>query len=192
MILPFNDTSLALKDTFDPFLGTKFITHGFQDTIDNASWTMAMKNRWLDYDNLNVVLVDWKVGASAPYPEAVLNTRVVGALVASQIQYLVETYADLGLAYDSFHLLGHSLGAHVFGFAGKALEGRLGQITGLDPAGPLFEFLPPQVRLWRSDAVFVDVLHTDGLVQGTIQPCGHVDFYPNGGREFNSPKNYNF
>ncbi len=38
-----------------------------------------------------------------------------------------------------------------------------------------------KVRLAPSDAMFVDVLHTDGLLgAGLLQPLGHVDFYPNG------------
>ena len=67
---------------------------------------------------------------------------------------------------------------------------RLYRITGLDPAGPLFEDEPADLRLDPSDACYVDVIHTDahpwttsGL--GIIQTCGHVDFYPNGG--YNQP-----
>ena len=32
---------------------------------------------------------------------------------------------------------------------------------GMDPAGPYFEKKPPSVRLDPSDAIFVDVIHTD-------------------------------
>ncbi len=42
-------------------------------------------------------------------------------------------------------------------------------------------------RLDEGDAYFVDIIHTDsnpilsfGL--GMLQPCGHLDFYPNGGK----------
>lgn len=60
-------------------------------------------------------------------------------------------------------------------------------VPGLDPAGPLFEFQDPRARLDRSDAKFVDVIHSNGetLILGGLgaaQPLGHVDFYPNGGR----------
>lgn len=33
----------------------------------------------------------------------------------------------------------------------------------------------------ESDAEFVDVIHTNALVQGKMERCGHVDFYLNGG-----------
>jgi hypothetical protein len=63
----------------------------------------------------------------------------------------------------------------------------LGRITGLDPAEPHFELTHPRVRLDETDAFYVDVIHTDanplmsfGL--GMWQKCGHLDFYPNGGR----------
>lgn len=35
-------------------------------------------------------------------------------------------------------LVGHSLGAHISGYAGKYTNGTLGIIVGLDPAAPLF------------------------------------------------------
>lgn len=58
-------------------------------------------------------------------------------------------------------MIGHSLGAHTAGYAGHAIEG-LGRITGLDPAEPYFQGMPPFVRLDPTDADLVDVIHTDG------------------------------
>ena len=60
-------------------------------------------------------------------------------------------------------------------------------MTGLDPAGPLFEGYDPSVRLDKTDASYVDVIHSNGesLIVGgfgTWEPIGHADFYPNGGR----------
>jgi hypothetical protein len=36
-------------------------------------------------------------------------------------------------------------------------------------------------RLDPSDALFVDVIHTNGGLNGDLEQCGHVDFYMNGG-----------
>ena len=60
-------------------------------------------------------------------------------------------------------------------------------IIGLDPAGPLFEGYDGKVRLDKSDANYVDIIHSNGesLIVGgfgTWEAIGHVDFYPNGGR----------
>ena len=59
----------------------------------------------------------------------------------------------------------------------------------MDPAAPGFEIDNTAARLDPSDAMFVDVIHTDvreGLLDmdslGLKRPCGHVDFYPNEGQ----------
>ncbi|NXQ23543.1 LIPP lipase, partial [Alaudala cheleensis] len=60
-------------------------------------------------------------------------------------------------------------------------------LSGLDPAQPYFQDTPIEVRLDKSDAAFVDVIHTDTaptipfLGFGMSTPVGHIDFYPNGG-----------
>jgi pancreatic triacylglycerol lipase len=56
----------------------------------------------------------------------------------------------------------------------------------LDPAGPEFYLSEIPDRLDASDALFVDVIHTNGAPRvqsgfGHLDPLGHVDFYPNGG-----------
>lgn len=70
-----------------------------------------------------------------------------------------------GAKIEDFHLIGHSLGSHISGYAGEHLKssgyGKLGRISGLDPAEPLFQSMPEFVRLDPSDAEFVDVIHTD-------------------------------
>ena len=93
-----------------------------------------------------------------------------------------------GVSLKDVHLIGHSLGAQICSYAGERLN-KVGRITGLDPAGPYFEWLPPKARLDKSDADFVDVIHTDSralipyLGFGCEQAVGHVDFYPNGGKD---------
>ena len=74
----------------------------------------------------NVIDVVWTKGAYDGYSQAVANTRVVGALLANMVKFLHNT---TNLDYGSVHLIGHSLGAHVCGYAGERLPG-LGRITG--------------------------------------------------------------
>lgn len=80
-------------------------------------------------------------------------------------------------------ILGHSLGAHVAGNVGEAItSGRLGRITGFDPALPGFHVLSSdKTRLDSTDAIFVDVIHSCGGILGFLQPLGKADFYPNAG-----------
>lgn len=133
---------------------------------------------------MNIICVDWAKGAELPnYVKAATNTRLVGKQLSVLLKGLIE---QAGLSSKSLHLIGFSLGAHVAGFAGAEL-GNLSRITGLDPAGPLFESQDPRARLDQTDAEFVDVIHSNGenIILGGLgswQPLGHVDFYPNGGR----------
>lgn len=75
------------------------------------------------------------------------------------------------------------MGAHVAGNVGESVtSGRLGRITGLDPALPGFNMLASdRTRLDSTDAIFVDVIHSCGGILGFLQPLGNADFYPNAG-----------
>ena len=57
------------------------------------------------------------------------------------------------------------MGAHIAGYAGERIQNlknrKIGRISGLDPASPLFKDMPTFVRLDPSDAMFVDVIHSD-------------------------------
>lgn len=74
------------------------------------------------------------------------------------------------------------IGAHVAGFMANNLAPyKLPRITGLDPAMPGFAFVRDENKLDKSDAIFVDVIHTNAFLQGKVERCGHADFYMNGG-----------
>uniref|UniRef100_A0A8D2PZ14 Triacylglycerol lipase n=1 Tax=Zosterops lateralis melanops TaxID=1220523 RepID=A0A8D2PZ14_ZOSLA len=127
-------------------------------------------------EDVNCILTDWRGGSSGLYTDAVNNVRVVGAELEYLVNFLEKEY---GYSPANIHFIGHSLGAHVAGEAGRRKPG-IGRITGLDPAGPLFQYTPAMVRLDPSDAKFVDIIHTHA---GILQTCGHLDFYPNGGKK---------
>ncbi|KAK6189126.1 hypothetical protein SNE40_005164 [Patella caerulea] len=161
---------------------TKVIIHGFMQDWD-VDWLHRAATAFLTKSPVNVIVVGWGQGAGFPYRQAASNTRVVGAEVALMVNTLIN------MTYTSprkIHLIGHSLGAHVAGYAGDAIAG-LGRITGLDPAKPSFEGTDIMVRLDKTDARYVDVIHTDGSQYNTfsgygmLTPVGHIDFYPNGG-----------
>ncbi|XP_002756664.1 pancreatic lipase-related protein 3 [Callithrix jacchus] len=149
----------------------------------DGKWQRDMCNVLLQVEDINCINLDW-INGSLEYIHAVNNLRVVGAEVAYFIDVLMKKF---GYSPSKVHLIGHSLGAHLAGEAGSRIPG-LGRITGLDPAGPLFHNTPKEVRLDPSDAIFVDVIHTNAariffeLGVGTIDTCGHLDFYPNGGK----------
>lgn len=107
-------------------------------------------------------------------------SRKVGRVLAVFIDYL----AEHGLVLGDLVIVGHSLGAHISGYAGKNIKsGRIGAIIGLDPAGPLFSIDKPQKRLADTDADYVQIIHTDAGNLSVEHPIGHADFYPNGGNE---------
>ena len=85
----------------------------------------------------------------------------------------------LGAKSKELYLVGFSLGAHVCGFAGKSYT-KIDRITGLDPADPMFDYDDKRKRLDKTDAKFVDVVHTSDF--GMIENIGHVDFRINDGR----------
>lgn len=91
-----------------------------------------------------------------------------------------------GFNVGKFHLVGHSLGAHLVGQIGRTTKFSpmklvLPRISGLDPAGPAFYPLSPYLYpLNAQDAKFVDIIHTDVVAFGGNIATGHADFWPNG------------
>ncbi|KAF2361825.1 Lipase/vitellogenin [Trinorchestia longiramus] len=169
--------------TFNPDRPTKVIIHGWLETPE-MQWTEDLASALLKKSDYNVIGVKWN--SSWFYVFLLLNTLVVALEVASLLSWLSTNMAvDMG----DVHIIGFSLGAQIAGYIGERTPG-LGRITGLDPARPQFQGMPPAVRLDPSDALFVDVIHTDTSpdpneqsVLGTHQLSGHVDFFPNGGAD---------
>lgn len=117
--------------------------------------------------SLNTVAVDWvdlSTESSARYEFVVENTKVVGQVVAEFLLNLAKLEVKNP---KRLHLIGHGVGAHVAGVAGKIFydeySKKLGRITGLDPFGPGYDDADSGKRkdvsmaLTKNDALFVDV-----------------------------------
>ncbi|XP_063235086.1 lipase member H-like [Bacillus rossius redtenbacheri] len=157
---------------------TVFVIHGWTSNPGVASVMNIVSGYLKAAGSYNVINVDWSGPAAPAYPTAVRNAREVSAFVAQFVDYLVSR----GLSLTRLNIIGFSLGAHVAGMAGyRVRSGSVGRVTGLDPAGPLFYTASAANKLNKADAGFVQVIHTNGGVQGYLTALGHADFYPNGG-----------
>ncbi|CAL1289521.1 unnamed protein product [Larinioides sclopetarius] len=172
------------KCSFNPNHETKFLIHGYVAILAPDDRFNDIKKVLLDYGSYNVIIVNWTMYNNFPFVLAYRNARIVGIKVAEFMKFTVN---HARASPETFHCIGHSLGSHVCGQAGR-LTSNLGRITGLDPGGiSKFLRLKPNIRLRYKDANYVDVIHTSDIFSGTglgyLDALGHMDFYPNGGVE---------
>ncbi|CAG9110804.1 unnamed protein product [Plutella xylostella] len=163
---------------FNPDAPTYVVVHGWT-VRDYALY--RIKDNYLRTGDVNVIMVDWTRYSVDLYPKSAASTKYVGERIGELLLSLISRHPSAG---SSLRLVGHSLGAHVSGRAGRYLQERnhtVARITALDPAGPLFEVPPLLPGLTPSDASFVLAVHTDGGAFGLVRPRGHADFYANGG-----------
>ncbi|CAG9861218.1 unnamed protein product [Phyllotreta striolata] len=164
------------KTSFSTRKDTFFIIHGWQDSVNSTS-SVSIKEAILRNHKANVFLVYWDEVAKESYLKVVSKIEKLGTLLGTSINKFVNTSK---LKLDTTTLVGHSLGAHIAGTAGAALNGKVGVIVGLDPAGVGYSS-STKSKLNASNAKFVHVIHTCGKGFGTMMPMGHADYYPNGG-----------
>jgi pimeloyl-ACP methyl ester carboxylesterase len=190
------NTAIDRTRTIDREAPTYVIIHGYQSTGGNSSngfkpadWMANIANTIRQREsNANIILVDWEKGASSLwYPTAAGNTSDVGNQLGNYLR-------TIGVDPNLTTLIGHSLGAHIAGFAGtnyrNATGQLLGQIVGLDPAGPSFEGVGPAQRLDPSDARRVTAFHTSQTL-GYDDRLGTLDIYVNWNDMF-QPGQWNF
>lgn len=178
-ILNPRDHTTLKRSKFNKETPTKVLVHGFFGKTDKPT-IQNIKDNFLKTQDVNVIAADWSSFAiNVDYFMVARQTRKVGSYLAELLDLLVSE----GCSLDDFHLIGHSLGAHVAGFAGSlAKSGKPARITGLDPARPGFQTAGPSERLDATDALFVDCIHTCGNLLGLQDPICAADFYPNGGK----------
>ncbi|MDJ0509046.1 MAG: Ig-like domain-containing protein, partial [Crocosphaera sp.] len=134
---------IALDGKIDTSKPTYVLTAGFFTGPDSdllADTAILIRE---NIGDVNIILVDWSDAtgngftplSDALYLGAATNAPKVG-------EKLGKFLAEQGVNPDSLHLIGHSLGAHVSGVAGREFNKLTGkkplEIVGLDPAGPGF------------------------------------------------------
>ncbi|XP_007486262.1 lipase member H isoform X4 [Monodelphis domestica] len=168
----------TLPGSFNVTKKSTFIIHGYRPTGSPPVWMDDLVEALLRIEDMNVIVVDWNRGAAnVIYSISSGFTKPVAKILKQTIDQMLANGATL----DNIYMIGVSLGAHIAGFVGKMYDGKLGRITGLDPAGPLYNGKPPDKRLDHRDAQFVDVIHSDIDGLGFRESLGNIDFYPNGG-----------
>ncbi|XP_003740146.1 inactive pancreatic lipase-related protein 1-like [Galendromus occidentalis] len=178
--------STLRKSKFNSSKKLVIMVHGYLQIVDIDKTQLMIKDTFIDYLDSNFIFVSWSRGSMTGYWTAAANTRIVGAEIALLIEKIIETF---NYRKSDIHLLGHSLGGHIIGYAGRRMPG-LRRLTALDPADPFFQNGDPEIRIDPSDGDFVEALHTDSRVfvpaipiggYGMWDPVGHVDVYVNGG-----------
>jgi len=179
-----------------------FIVHGYWNTktfvFAAGGWMDTIKDEILKRENSTVFVVSWGKGSFKwTYEKAASNTKIVAYMIQSLAESILNT-TTFQSNPDNLYLycIGHSLGAHICGQAGR-FSGHFDRVTGLDPAGPCFEDSWNPMHIDKDSATCVDNIDTDGTKDGhsyiasilvwktwnaahygTMRPWGHIDFYP--------------
>lgn len=148
-----NDISHVKNSPFRASKPTVFVIHGWRNSHE-SQMCVKVRDAVLEAHDVNLFVVDWNNIASKGYITARSSVKAVGQYVAEFVSLLEKNFK---LNVANIKLIGHSLGAHVAGNAGAALNGKVGTIIGLDPAGPGFSTKIASDRLDQSDAQFVQV-----------------------------------
>lgn len=173
------NTNSLLSSNYNPNAPTRIIIHGWNNYY-NSDINHELRSAFLAVGTYNVFVVDWSSAAFLLYNSARAAVPEIGRTVASFIDFLNEKGS---MSFSNLLVTGHSLGAHVSGYAGKNVRrGKINKIVGLDPALPLFSYNDCTTRLCPSDAGYVESIQTNGGLLGFLDPIGKASFYPNGGK----------
>ncbi|GAB0095684.1 Lipase domain-containing protein [Sergentomyia squamirostris] len=178
-VIGLGDTGSLTESSFNPKNPTRFVIHGWLNNAD-SDINQLIPSAYLSRGDFNVFIVDWSNGASLTYGISAILTGSVGNIIANFIRFLCK---ETGMKTSDVTLIGHSLGAHVAGYAGKRMaeNEKIGVIVGLDPAGPIFTTALPSMRLHYTDADYVETIHTNACILGFCQSVGVASFFPNYG-----------
>lgn len=177
-----------------------FILHGWKGH-NNQKWINDTAAGILKLKDNKAIRLDWSVIAALDYDDAVKvvknylglykRTFNCGQMLFNRLSgkefgnYLVSQHKNGKLDLNKLTLIGHDLGAHLVGIAGKTVfekvGKKVGKIVAASPAGPGFHLASNKTKLQKDDAHCVVVIHTDRLLFGYKFLIGGYDFFANGG-----------
>lgn len=178
-ILDINQLETFETSHFNHAHPTKILIHGWTEHYQKPSM-QEIKDAYMKKGNINVIIVDWSLGARHIwYPTAKRNVKPTAKRVSKFLRTLTNV---TNTAYDSINLIGFSLGAHMAGFIGKKLGANtLPAIVAIDPPQLLYDIGNPNERVHFTDAKYVEVIHTSSMVVSFHQHIGDADFMMNYG-----------
>lgn len=148
---------------------------GLSKTIRDEETQTVIKPLLQLYSSSNIILIDW----SASYPTA------EGAKVMfKEADIILENLLTAGFKPKNTHVIGFGIATSLAGYIAKYFKNSsllLARVTGLNPNNLNFAPFLAEYEIKRSDAKFVDVIHTDEIF-GKSTVNGHADFWPNGGK----------
>ncbi|XP_029661687.1 lipase member H-B isoform X1 [Formica exsecta] len=126
-----------------------------------------------------IALLDWtRVQPENISLDVTLWTPAIGKIAATTFYKL----KSRGYNVEAWHLIGHSMGAHIAGCIATYTNLSWLHITGLDPAGVIFYTdMYKGCQINPGTANLTDIFYTDGNGYGTINEVGTLNIYGNAG-----------
>ncbi|XP_018306315.1 pancreatic triacylglycerol lipase isoform X2 [Mycetomoellerius zeteki] len=163
---------------------TTVFIHGHQETTKVTPERLATRfyldivSAYCSQNNSVIAILDWsKLG----YCDALLlSTRIdqIGQIIASTFNSL----NNKGYEIAKWHLIGHSVGAHIAGCIGTYSNFTFLHITGLDPAGVfVFTDLYKGCVMNPTVAHFTDAFYTNRGALSAVKNVGNLNIYANSG-----------
>ncbi|XP_011686541.1 PREDICTED: pancreatic triacylglycerol lipase-like [Wasmannia auropunctata] len=156
---------------------TTVFFHGYRNNI-NVIPTSDIISAYC-WRNISVIaLLDWSLLGKGDLMLVGNRTPKIGRIVASTFNSL----NNKGYEMAKWHLVGHSMGAHIAGCVGTYSNFTFLHITGLDPGeGPFYSDLYKGCLINPKVAHFTDALYTDRGGYATPINVGSLNVYANTG-----------
>ena len=121
-------------ESFDPTKKVIVLVTGWTTDInDSNNAADVLYNAYNSRGDYNFILIDTARYVDTLYAWSAFNTNELGEGLGDGLSQLVDI-----VPLDNIHLMGHSLGSHIAGSAGRRFQFKTGEllsrITGFDPA----------------------------------------------------------